>query len=182
MSTALYLLLAVLAAAVIYAVVRLAVAAYAWRRFRGLRLITCPESKTPEAVEVDALRAAASAIVGAAELRLCECSRWPERRDCGQQCLAQIEAAPEGCLVRNIVTQWYQGKSCVMCGKPIDEVDWLNHKAALMDRDHRTVAWNDVPAEKLPQVFQSWWAVCWNCHVAETFRRQHPAMVVERRR
>src|SRR5215813_5188483 len=56
----------------------------AHRRFRGTRLVTCPEAKQSAAVEVDAMHAAVTAAVDGIELRLRACSRWPERLDCGQ--------------------------------------------------------------------------------------------------
>jgi len=37
-----------------------------------------------------------------------------------------------------------------------------------------------IPAEKLQEVLRTDWPVCWNCHVAETFRREHPELVVNR--
>ena len=73
-----------------------------WLRFRGTRVITCPENTRPAGVHVDERHAAASPRRGTPTLRLSACSRWPERQGCGQACLAQIEAWPEGCLARNI--------------------------------------------------------------------------------
>ena len=67
--------------------------------YRGKRLITCPETLTKEAVDVAAGKAAAEVFAGGSNLRLEECSRWPERRDCGQECLQQIVADPDNCLI-----------------------------------------------------------------------------------
>ena len=53
------------------------------------------------------------AILSEPTLHLKECSRWPERQDCWQDCLQQIKADPENCLVWTIVARWYEGKSCV---------------------------------------------------------------------
>ncbi|HEY3204662.1 MAG TPA: hypothetical protein VGL03_13510 [Thermoanaerobaculia bacterium] len=69
------------------------VAARAYLKFRGTRVITCPETGCPAAVKVDMGHAARTSVVGETELRLESCSRWPERAGCGQECLAQIEAA-----------------------------------------------------------------------------------------
>jgi hypothetical protein len=149
-------------------------------KLRGARLVTCPETGAPTGVEVKMTRAVASALVGQPNFRLKDCSRWPERRHCGQECLRQIEAAPQDCLVRTILTNWYEGRSCVLCGKPLGEVDWLEHKPALMDLERRTVEWRDVRAERLPQVLDTHMPICWNCHIAESFRRQFPDLVVDR--
>lgn len=148
--------------------------------FRGKRVVTCPETNTPAGVEVDLVHAAVSAFGRKPELRLTECSRWPERAGCGQECLTQIEAQPEDCLVRNMLTRWYAGKVCAYCGKPFGEIHWHDHKPALQGPDGRTVEWKDVPAERVPEALALDKPVCWNCHVAETFRREHPDMVVDR--
>ncbi len=149
-------------------------------KFRGKRLVTCPETHKPAAVEVAAGKAAKQALVGTVDLRLSDCSRWPEREACGQECLEQIVAAPEDCLVRTIVSNWYRGQTCLYCGKPFGEINWLEHPPALVASDLKTVEWKDVPAEKLPELFSTHWPVCWNCHIAQTFRREHPDLVVDR--
>lgn len=155
----------------------------AYLRYRGVRLITCPETETHEAVVVDAGHAAVTALIGRPELRLADCTRWPERQACGQACLAQILAAPDGCLIRSIVARWYEGKTCLLCGRPVGEREWLEHEPALIDLQDAarpTRAWQDVPPDRLPEVLATHGPVCWNCHVVETFRRQHGDKVIER--
>jgi hypothetical protein len=63
-------------------------------KFRGTRLVTCPETHKPAVVEVAARSMGMQAILDEPCLRLSECSRWPMRRGCGQDCLRQIEARP----------------------------------------------------------------------------------------
>jgi len=164
-----------------FLVYRLAVASRFYWRFRGKRLVTCPETKRPAAVDVAAGRLAARAITGLPELRLEDCSRWPEREDCGQDCLSQVEADPQSCQVWNIVNRWYADKKCVLCGKAFGTINWHDHRPALLDTSRTTVQWNDVAPEKLPEVFATHWPVCWDCHVAESFRRQHSELVTDRR-
>jgi hypothetical protein len=182
MITALYLIALCLSAGVVvlglYLVLRPVAGAYL--KFRGTRLITCPETKAPAAVEVDAKHAAATAFLGQPALRLQDCSRWPERRDCDQACLKQIEAAPADCLVRTILTRWYEGKVCVLCRKPFGDIAWSLHKPALMNAERQTVEWHEVRPEQVPQVLATHLPVCWDCHIVETFRRLHPELVVER--
>jgi len=151
----------------------------AYRRYRGTRLVECPETKQVAAVQVNAARAAAGAPLGKRELHLSECTRWPERQGCGQECLQQIAASPEGCLVRTIVPDWYKGKTCAVCGAPLDAIDWYERRPALVAPDGRTVQWTDVAPERLPQVLSDHAPLCWNCHVAESFRRQHPELVLD---
>jgi len=152
----------------------------AYRKFRGTRVITCPETGRAAAVEVDRKHAAATAAVGETELRLTSCSRWPEREGCGQDCLTQIEESPEGCLVRNMLTEWYRGSTCAFCRKEIPEIHWSDHKPALLTPDRKTLEWHEVRPEDLPRVFATHQRVCWNCHIAQSFRAQFPGLAVER--
>lgn len=154
----------------------------AYWKYRGDRVITCPENRRPAGVVVDTGRVLWTALEGKPDLRLKSCSRWPERQDCGQECLRQIEAAPEDCLVRHILTQWYQGKSCALCGKPIGEINWADHKPALLNTEHRSVEWRDVPAAEVPDVLASHQAVCWNCHIVNQMVWEHPELVIDRSR
>ena len=56
-------------------------------RFRGARLVTCPETHAPALVEIDALHAAVGKIIGERDLRLLSCSRWAASQNCGRKCL-----------------------------------------------------------------------------------------------
>jgi hypothetical protein len=151
-----------------------------WLRFRGSRVITCPENRSPAGVHVDERHAALSALRGAPFLRLSACSRWPERQGCGQACLAQIEASPEGCLVRNILAEWYLGKVCVCCGLPFGEIRWAGQKPALIWTDKTTVEWDQVPAERLPAILETALPVCFACHMANTLVQEHPELALDR--
>lgn len=170
----------------VVAVVALAAAAgVAWLRFyrraRGARVVTCPETKAPAGVEVDPVAAAWAALRGREHLELQRCSRWPERAGCGQECLSEIASAPEGCLVRGILSSWFDGKQCALCGKGFGPVDWHTHKPALMNAERRTFEWGEIAVVDLPGVLRTHAPVCWDCHVIETLVRRHPERVVFRR-
>ena len=181
MNLVLYAFFAVAAAGTIFLLVRSAVGLYSYFHFRGTRLVTCPETKRPAAVELDAAHIGLTAALGIGpRMRLEDCSRWQVRERCDEPCLSQLENAPEECLVRRIVTLWYEGKDCAFCHRPIPPVEWPGHQPALMDPNGRTVQWHEIPAEQLPDVLATFRPVCWNCHVTETFRREHPEMVLER--
>ncbi len=149
-------------------------------KFRGKRIVSCPETHQAAAVRVAAGDTALGAILGREHLKLSECSRWPEREVCGQECLQQIAEAPKACLVSTIVQQWYQGQNCVYCHKPFGELHWHDHPPALVDQQRKTVQWTEIPAEKLQETMKTHWPICWNCHIAETFRRECPELVVDR--
>jgi hypothetical protein len=171
-------LLVVLAAAVAAMVIP---GVRAYRRFREPRLVTCPETRDTAAVVLDGRHAVETIVAGVPELRLASCSRWPGRASCGQECLRQIEAAPDDCLVRTILSRWYAGSVCAYCRRPIGPIEAWGHQVGLVARDGTTVEWGSVPPERLPALLATHAAVCWNCHVAETFRRLHPELVTERR-
>jgi hypothetical protein len=180
MNTFLYVLLALVASGLAYLLIRVVRSTRLYFKFLGKSLVNCPETQQPAAVEVDAKRLFRESVTGVPHFRLSECSRWPEREACGQECLQQIQSAPGDCLVRNIVAQWYAKRTCVYCGKPILDSDWLNQIPALLGPDRKTVEWKQVRPETLPQVLATYVPVCWSCHVTETFRRDHPDLVVER--
>jgi hypothetical protein len=148
---------------------------------RGKRLVSCPENQCTAAVELDARKAGLKAFRGGTYHCLQDCSRWPEKQDCAQDCLSQVEALGQGCLVRTVVAGWYHGKVCVYCHKPVDTVaEWTGQMPALLSTDAKTVSWGEVPAEKLPEIFATHKPVCWSCHIAESFRREHPELVTDR--
>jgi hypothetical protein len=123
----------------------------AWLRYRGTRLITCPENRRPAGVKVDAFRAAASGFFHPEQLRLSHCSRWPAQRGCGQSCVSQIVAVPEACRVRNVVNQWYVGRLCASCGRPFHKTGWMTVTPALLNADKTTVEWKQIPVAELPE-------------------------------
>jgi hypothetical protein len=180
MSTPVLITLAVVALALGLFVFRAIPGVRAYFALRGKRIITCPETHKPEAVEVAAGEAAVGAFLTEPTFRLHDCSRWPERQDCGQECLKQIEIDPENCLVWNMVAKWYEGKVCVFCRKEIGPLHHVDHAPALLTPDHTTMEWKRVRPQDLPEIFETHRPVCWNCHVTETFRRLHPELVVNR--
>jgi hypothetical protein len=162
---------------VLFAAVRLA---SLWWKYRGSRVITCPETGKAAGVLVNATRAALTGMAKAPALRLSQCTRWPERAGCGQQCLRQIETAPEDCLVRNILLKWYEGKACASCGRPFGDIPLAGSKPALLLADQVTVEWNQIPADRLPETLGAAEPICFACHLASTLVRERPELVVER--
>jgi len=166
-------------AGIAFAIVVLRWVTRAYLAFRGTRVVTCPETQIPAAVEVDARHAAVTSVLARPELRLRSCTRWPERMDCGQECLAEIESAPLDCLARTMLLRFYAGRSCVVCHSPFGDIEWHDHKPALMTADGETVTWEEVRPERLPDVLATHGPVCWNCHIGLRFRRRHPELVTD---
>jgi hypothetical protein len=148
--------------------------------YRGTRVVVCPENREIVAVQVDAGHAAWSSPRGRPDLRLETCTRWPEKAGCGQECLGQVESAPQACLLRTILGDWYQGKSCAICGRAFRAVHWHDHEPGLLARDGTIVAWESFRAEQVVDVLATHEPVCWDCRVAESFRREHPELVTDR--
>lgn len=77
---------AIVAVALVY--VLLPVTMETFLRFRVPRGLQCPETGTSAAVGVDAPWAAFTAAFCPPRLRVKNCSLWPERKACGERCLA----------------------------------------------------------------------------------------------
>lgn len=146
-------------------------------RYRGKRVITCPETHDGAAVTVDAVHAAFSG-----QLQLSACTRWPERAGCDQACLSEIATSPESCLVRSIVTKWYAAKSCVSCGRPIGTIVWHEAPPAVYKQDGTSCEWKDIPVQDLPRTFASSQPLCWYCNNVAEFGRLHPGLITKRQR
>jgi hypothetical protein len=178
MIAVIYFVAAVIVGALIYFGVRFFVRTRA--RFGGGQMIVCPETGKEAMVEVDAGHATLTSLIGQTDIRLESCWRWPLNEQCGQECLIQLHVAEPECLVRGVLMKWYKGKRCAFCRRPFDEPHLIDHKPALLSPEGVTLEWSEVPAPGLMEVLKTHEAVCWNCHIAQTFRRVHPDLVVDR--
>jgi hypothetical protein len=178
MTSVIYVIVAVMVMTVLFFGIRHFVRAYF--RYRVSRIIICPDSKEQAMVEVDALHAAVTSVLGQPDIRLQNCWRWPLYEDCGQECLAQLDVTPEECLVRGVLMRWYELKSCVYCGRPFKQIPLLEHKPALLTPEGQLLEWSDVPLKDLQIALTRDMPVCWDCYVARSFLHEHPELVVYR--
>jgi len=58
-----------------------------YNQYRGSRAVVCPETRELVAVRFDALHAAVSGLTAKPDLHIADCSRWPRRSNCGQECI-----------------------------------------------------------------------------------------------
>jgi hypothetical protein len=66
-----------------------------YNTFHGPRAVNCPETHAQVSVRFNALRAAITGLTGKPKLRLADCSRWPERAGCGQECILDaVQSTP----------------------------------------------------------------------------------------
>jgi hypothetical protein len=178
MLTAVYVVLVALILIAIYFGVRYFVRTS--QRFGGERVIICPETGKQAIIEVDARHAGLTSLIHQTDLRLENCWRWPLRENCGQECLLQLDVAPEECLVRSVLEKWYREKTCAFCGRPVEETGVMDHKPALLNPEGVTVEWQQIPISGVTDAMSNCLPVCWNCHIAQSFRREHPDVVVDR--
>jgi len=89
MSTPWTVIIAVLVVAALYVLIPWM--AYVFARYRGTRLVRCPETGIRTAVDIDAAHAAWTAALGEPRLRVRWCRRWPEREGCARGCLRRPE-------------------------------------------------------------------------------------------
>jgi len=178
MDTAVSLLLAITFAAALWFGFRWLVRSFS--KYRGTRIVKCPETGMPTVVEVDALHASLTSTVGLPDIRLKDCSRWPMKKQCGQECLTDLDVAPDCCLVSGVLMRWYRGKNCVYCSQPFTEVHWTDHQPALLSPAGKLVRWKEVLLDDVQTVLDTHLPVCWSCYIAQSFRLDHPDLVVFR--
>jgi hypothetical protein len=178
MSALTWILILVATVAVATFVIRYLVA---WVQLRGTRVLICPETSAPVGAELMVGKAALSVALGQdPSLHLSDCTRWPERAGCDQACLHQLDGAPTACKLRTILDDWYQKRTCTFCRKPFTHINWADHEPALLTPELQTIEWRDVDPEEIEDVLKTHLPVCWNCHIAESFRREHPELVTDR--
>ena len=166
-------------AACLWASRYLVIAVRARRGLAGIRVVTCPETGEAAAVSFDRVHAALTALAHhGPDLQLADCSRWAVRGPCDQACVPQAKV-PET-AVTNMVARWSGRKRCALCGEPLVEAPLVGHHVGLLSSDGVTTAWPDLPAQDVPEALRTRLPVCWNCHIAETFRRQRPELVTDR--
>ncbi len=71
-----------------------------YRALAAPRFVTCPETAAEAIVKIRVARAIASLVAGGGPPRLSSCSRWPEKKGCGQACAVQIAGSHDGCRSR----------------------------------------------------------------------------------
>ena len=59
-------------------------------QFRGPRQVLCPETGSIAIIRINSLYAAVSSAVADPDLRVSDCSLWPERQGCREDCVVCI--------------------------------------------------------------------------------------------
>ena len=83
-------------------------------------------------------------------------------------------------MVRTILSKWYEEKSCALCGTAIGPIHSWDRKPGLIAGDGTAMECTAVAVERLQATLDACKPVCWNCEVAEEFRRRNPELVIEK--
>jgi len=138
-------------------------------RNRGRQSVTCPDSGQKADVEVDRKLAFWMALRGQEHSRLQSCSRWPEKGDCGQECLAELEPSPEN--VDRLLTKWYEGKSCAVCARALSPADWRRSRLGVLNQQQKLFELRHMQLDELQSKLAHMRPLCWNCHQEERARQ-----------
>jgi hypothetical protein len=139
---------------------------------RGRRAAICPENREPVDIEVDSKYSFWTAYRGQEHTRLQSCSRWPDKGDCGQECLEQVAPSPEN--AERLMLGWYQGKACAICTRAISPSDWRRGRLAWLDAEHKLVELRQVDLKQLQFALEAMRPLCWTCHQEERVRQAVP--------
>jgi hypothetical protein len=109
-----------------------------------------------------------------------------DRRAKAATALAEVDRAlttvdeGQGSSASATVKAWAEERRCVFCHGPLVESRVAGHHIALLEPGGITREWVDIASDRLPLALATCLPVCWNCHVAATFRRLHPELVTDR--
>ncbi len=67
---------------------------WTFRHYRGLKTLRCPATEKKAGIAIDARHAATSAFFSEPELRVKQCSNWPEHAFCNEECLREPANQP----------------------------------------------------------------------------------------
>ncbi len=166
--------------AILLVALPLGVSLQAYFRNRGRRAVICPDNREPVTVELDNKYAFATALRGQEHDRLHTCSRWPEKGDCGQECLAQVNPSPEN--IERLLQKWYHGKTCAICDHALTPADWRRSRLALLNEHQKLFELRHMHLDELPSVLDQMAPLCWNCHQEERVRQAESPRLLKRDR
>ena len=112
-------------------------------RNRGRRQVVCPNDHQRAEVEVDPKFALKEAMRGREESRVQTCTHWPEHGECGQECLAQVEATPKN--LDRLFKKWFEGKPCTLCSHAITPSDWRQGRLGFLSDEFKLI---ELPADR----------------------------------
>jgi hypothetical protein len=85
MKTALITIAAVVALGALYVLLPLVLNTF--QRYRNKRVMACPETGGLAEVDIDSRRAALTSAIGRPLLRIKNCTLWPKKKGCDEECI-----------------------------------------------------------------------------------------------
>ena len=82
--------------------------------------------------------------------------------------------------MRSIVSDWFAGRPCVLCGRQVPAIHLTDRKPALRSPNGYVVALTEVPPLDLDAALSRSEPICANCYDAMSFREQHPGLAIDR--
>ena len=79
--------------------------------------------------------------------------------------------------------QWFAGKECTACGRPIPTLHHLGPQPGFKRRApgvHPILTWDEVPAGSLALIDETYLPLCGNCQIAESLKQEYPDVVTRR--
>ncbi len=141
---------------------------------RSRRQVICPGDYQLAEVEVDPQFAVQASIQGRGdEARLQNCNHWPERSECGQECLAQVEATPYN--LELLFKKWFKGKRCIICSRTLTPSDWRFGRMGFLNDEFKLMELRQIDLTELGSIEEPKRPLCWSCHQQE---KQHQAKPV----
>jgi hypothetical protein len=64
-----------------------------YRRYHRGHLVSCPETRRQASIDLSATLAAATSAFIPLQLRIKDCTMWPENRHCSRSCVKQLPPA-----------------------------------------------------------------------------------------
>jgi len=148
-----------------------------WRRYRSESLLTQTQAKPPATARIDAALTLGCGSSSAPKPRQSSSPRSEERA--AYETILESAHMPEE-PASAVVKEWARGRGCAMCRGAVTESWFAGHHIALLEPTGMTREWVDVGADRLALALATSLPLCWNCHVAATFRRTHPELVTDR--
>jgi hypothetical protein len=150
----------------------LAVTLQTYHQNRGRHAVQCPENGETADVEMDRRFVLKSAMRGHEHSRLQSCSRWPEKGECAQECLAQVDPSPQN--LERVFSSTLVGRSCAVCSRDIAPDDWRLGRLAVLNQQHQLLELRDMPVDDLQSTLRDTRPLCWKCHLDERARQVVP--------
>ena len=83
----------------------------------------------------------------------------------------------------DLLKRFFDNKPCAICKRVIPPVQRTGPKPGLLNPEtHETQAWDHIPNENLQATLDTHVPLCSACVLAESFRHNHPELVVDRDR